>query len=173
MGGHPEYKKIPGVEASTGALGHGMAIGVGMACASKILDNKNKIIVLLGDGEINEGSIWESAMSASKHKLNNLTVLIDYNKIQSYGFVKDVLNLEPLKMKWESFGFNVSEINGHDKIEILKALQNKEEYKDQPKAIICHTIKGKGFAFAENNPSWHHKSNLSQEDINKMYESLI
>ena len=114
LGGHPESFKVPGVEFSTGALGHGFPVAVGMALAAKLKKEKHKIFVILGDGEINEGSIWEAALSASKHKLNNLKVLIDYNKIQSYGFVKEVLDLEPLKAKWESFGFDVSEINGHD-----------------------------------------------------------
>ena len=173
LGGHPEYKKIPGVEASTGALGHGLSIGIGMAIASKISERKNKIIVLLGDGEINEGSFWEGAMSAYKHKLNNLTILIDSNKIQSYGFTKDVLELEPLKLKLESFGFDVEEVNGHDVNLLKKTLINIDNKKDLPKAIICHTIKGKGFKFAENNPNWHHKSNLSKDEINEMYKCIL
>jgi len=147
LGGHPEYGKTPGVEASTGALGHGMSIGVGMALAARLQKRKSRIIVIIGDGEINEGSIWEAAMSASKHRLSNLTVIIDYNKIQSYGFVSDVLELKNLLSK-------------------LPLDNNK------PTALICHTIKGKGFPFAENNPSWHHKSNLSDDEIQKMYDSI-
>ncbi len=172
LGGHPEYKKINGVEASTGALGHGLPIGIGMAISAKINKINNKILVLLGDGEQNEGSIWESALSASKHQLDNLVVLIDYNKIQSYGFVKEVLNLEPLSNKWESFGFNVLEVNGHDKKQIKEALNSTKNLNKKPNAIICHTIKGKGFKFAENNPNWHHKSNLSEEEINLLYEAI-
>ena len=114
LGGHPESFKIRGVEASTGALGHGLPIGLGMALAAKIKNQKHKVIVIMGDGEINEGSVWEAAMSIAKHKLNNLKIIIDYNKIQSYGFTKDVLNLEPLKKKWQSFGFSVSELDGHN-----------------------------------------------------------
>ena len=110
LGGHPEYGKIPGVEASTGALGHGMPIGVGMALAAKLQKRKSRVAVIVGDGETNEGSIWEAAMSAAKHKLSNLTVFIDYNKIQSYGFVSEVLNPEPMADKWTSFGFVVKEI---------------------------------------------------------------
>ena len=106
LGGHPEVK-VPGVEASTGALGHGLSIGVGMALAAKLKKEKHKVVVVIGDGESDEGSIWESAMSASKHNLSNLIVLLDYNKIQSYGFVNEVLDLEPIKKKWESFGFDV------------------------------------------------------------------
>ncbi len=108
-------------------------------------------------------------MSASKHKLNNLKIILDYNKIQSYGFVKEVLNLEPLKNKWKSFGFEVSELNGHDpkslKINLKKFLKSK---KKKPSITICHTIKGKGFYFAENNPYWHHKNNFSKDEIIKL-----
>ena len=172
LGGHPEHGMVPGVEASTGALGHGMPIAVGMALAAKIQKRKNKIIVLVGDGELNEGSCWEAAMSASKHQLTNLTVLVDYNKIQSYGFVKDVLDPEPLIDKWISFGFSVNEINGHDVNQLKENLNKLPFNKLQPNLIICHTIKGKGFKFAENQPTWHHKSNLSESEISDMYESI-
>jgi len=172
LGGHPEYGKIPGVEASTGALGHGLPIGVGMAIASKLKGKDSKVAVIVGDGETNEGSIWEAAMSASKHKLSNLIVFIDYNKIQSYGFVSEVLNPEPMLDKWMSFGFNVDEVNGHDVKEIKIKLSSFNNETEKPTALICHTIKGKGFPFAENDPTWHHKSNLSDEDIKKMYDSI-
>ena len=172
LGGHPEYGKIPGVEASTGALGHGLPIGVGMALAAKIKNRSNRIAVILGDGEINEGSIWEAAMSASKHKLSNLTVFVDYNKIQSYGFVSEVLDLEPMADKWNSFGFSVHELNGHDVSELKDTISKLPFNVDKPTVIICHTVKGKGFPFAENNPTWHHKSNLSDSDIQKMYDSV-
>ena len=173
LGGHPEYEKIPGVEASTGALGHGMPIGVGMALASRLQKRKSRVVVLVGDGEINEGSVWEAAMAASKHQLSNFTVIIDYNKIQSYGFVSEVLDIEPLADKWKSFGFAVKEINGHDVTAIKKSFNSSLPLNNQkPTALICHTIKGKGFSFAENNPTWHHKSNLSDAEIKKMYESI-
>ena len=172
LGGHPEYKIIPGVETSTGALGHGLPIAVGMAISAKIQKRKNRVFVLVGDGEMNEGSIWEAALSAVKHKLNNLTVLIDYNKIQSYGFLNDVIQLEPLKMKLESFGFDVQEINGHDINMIKSSLNSDRNKKIKPNAVICHTIKGKGIKFAENNPNWHHKSQLTKEEIKEMYESI-
>ena len=172
LGGHPEYGKIPGVEASTGALGHGMPIGVGMALAAKLQSRNTRVAVIVGDGETNEGSIWEAAMSAAKHKLSNLTVFIDYNKIQSYGFVSEVLNPEPMVDKWRSFGFVVQEINGHDVSELKKQLSNLPYDSKKPTAFICHTIKGKGFPFAENDPSWHHKSNLSEVEIQKMYDSI-
>ena len=172
LGGHPESRKIPGVEASTGALGHGMSIGVGMALAAKLQNRKSRVAIVVGDGETNEGSIWEAAMSAAKHQLSNLTIFIDYNKIQSYGFVSEVLNSEPMKEKWASFGFAVEEINGHDISEIQKVIAQLPLDNKKPTALICHTIKGKGFPFAENNPTWHHKSNLSNADIQKMYDSI-
>lgn len=172
LGGHPERGKIPGVEASTGALGHGLPIAVGMAISAKIKKQNHKVFVLTGDGEINEGSVWESALSAGKHKLHNLTVLVDYNKIQSYGFTKEVLDLEPLVDKWRSFNFSVQEIDGHNINEIEKALKQIPFQKDKPSAIICHTVKGKGFSFAEHNPNWHHKSKLSAEEIQLMYSAL-
>ncbi len=171
LGGHTSHF-VPGVEASTGALGHGLAIAVGKAVALKIKKNSKKVIVVVGDGELNEGSIWESALSANKNKLNNLIVLIDYNKIQSYGFTSEVCNLEPLSEKWRAFGFKSYEIDGHD-LQKLNKLLIKLKFKQKlPTVIICHTIKGKGIKFAENNPNWHHKSKLSKEDINKMKKHL-
>ena len=173
LGGHPESFKVPGVEFSTGALGHGFPVAVGMAIAAKLKKEKHKIFAILGDGEINEGSIWEAALSASKHKLNNLKVLLDYNKIQSYGFVKNVLDLEPIKKKWESFGFDVSELNGHNIVELKNNLKKFLKYKkNKPSITICHTIKGKGFYFAENNPMWHHKNSFTEDEINKLNECL-
>ena len=173
LGGHPESLKVPGIEVSTGALGHGFPIGVGMAIAAKLKKKKHNIYVVIGDGESNEGSIWEAALSASKHKLNNLKVMIDYNKIQSYDFVDKVLNLEPLKKKWESFGFEVSEVNGHDVKNLRTNLKDYLKSKsEKPSVTICHTIKGKGFYFAENNPKWHHKNSFSTEEIKNMNDCL-
>ncbi|AXR64977.1 transketolase [Leptospira mayottensis] len=172
LGGHPERGKIPGVEASTGALGHGLPIGVGMAIAAKIRKKNYKVVVLTGDGEINEGSVWEAAMSAAKHKLSNLTVMVDYNKLQSYGLTKEVLDLEPLVDKWKSFGFETVEIDGHNIAEIQSTLNKLPFHSHKPSAIICHTVKGKGFPFAEGNANWHHKSKLSKEEIEAMYACL-
>jgi len=172
LGGHPERGKVPGVEASTGALGHGVPIGVGISLAMRLQKRKSRVFVLTGDGEINEGSNWEAAMAAAKHKLSNLTVLVDYNKLQSYGRTADVLDLEPLSDKFKSFGFITHEVDGHD-ISALKKIFKKLPFsKDAPSAIICHTVKGKGFPFAEGNPEWHHKSGLTEDDFRKMYECL-
>ena len=172
LGGHPDKNKVAGIEASTGALGHGLSIGVGMALSAKIKSAKNRVVVITGDGEINEGSIWEAAMSASKHKLNNFIWVVDYNKLQSYGLTSEVLDLEPLTEKMKSFGFAVQNINGHEMQEIATAFSLTANVADKPSAIICHTIKGKGFPFAEQNPSWHHKAKLSEEQIQQMYDCV-
>jgi len=165
LGGHPEFGKVPGVEASTGALGHGPAIGVGMAIGAKLNKLKYKTFTIVGDGEINEGSFWESAMIASKHKLNNFHVIVDYNKIQSYGKTKEVLDLEPLKNKLENFGYKVSEINGHDIKQLFNYFQKIKDNNKKPTALICHTVKGKGFHFAEDNPYWHHKNFFTDKEV--------
>ena len=165
LGGHPEFGKVPGVEASTGALGHGPAIGVGMAIGAKIKKLKYKIFTIVGDGEINEGSFWESSMIASKHSLDNFHVIIDYNKIQSYGKTKEVLDLEPLKNKLENFGYKVSEINGHNIAQLFNYFKKIKNNKKKPTALICHTVKGKGFHFAEDNPFWHHKNFFTEKEV--------
>jgi transketolase len=172
LGGHPEFGKVPGVEASTGALGHGPAIGVGMAIAAKLNKQKYKTFVIVGDGEINEGSFWESSMIASKHKLNNFHVIIDYNKIQSYGKTKEVLDLEPLRQKLETFGYNVSEVNGHNVKQLTRYFQKIKNNKKKSTALIYHTIKGKGFPFAENNPYWHHKNFFTDQEVKNINQCL-
>jgi transketolase len=173
LGGHPEFGKLPGVEASTGSLGHGLSIGVGIALAAKIRKQSYRVVVVVGDGEINEGSIWEAALSASKHQLSSLSVFVDYNKLQSYGPTREVLDLEPLVDKWVSFGFQVEEVDGHD-VQSLKQLVNRLPLNaSKPTAVICHTVKGKGFPFAEGKAEWHHKSGLTSQDIAAMHDCLI
>lgn len=172
LGGHPEANKIPGVEASTGALGHGLSIGVGMALAARIQKRDSRVFIVMGDGEINEGSVWEAAMSAHKHKLSNLTAMVDYNKIQSAGPTRDILDLEPLVDKWRAFGFATVEVDGHDVDALRGVLKRTPVEHDRPTAIICHTVKGKGIPFAEHDPTWHHKAKVASETIAKMYESL-
>ena len=172
LGGHPERNKAPGVEASTGALGHGLPMGVGMAIAAKIRHQRHRVVVVVGDGEINEGSIWEAALSASKHRLSNLLVIVDYNKLQSYGLSSEVLNLEPLSEKWHSFGFDVHAVDGHN-ITALESLFKRVPLNyEKPTAIICHTVKGMGFPFAEGQAEWHHKSGLKPAEIAEMYACL-
>ena len=172
LGGHPEANKIPGVEASTGALGHGLPIGVGMALAGRIRRQQYRVVVVTGDGEINEGSNWEAAMSAANNKLDSLSVFVDYNKLQSYGSTKEVCDLEPLGEKWRSFGFSVREVDGHDVEALQSCIEALPFEPNKPNAVICHTIKGKGFDFAEGQATWHHKSRFSVEDIERMYASL-
>lgn len=172
LGGHPEFGKVPGVEASTGALGHGLSIGIGMALALRMEKRDRKVFVITGDGEIDEGSIWEAAMCAGKHKLNNLTVLVDYNKVQSAGLTRDIQDLEPLADKWRAFNFETAEVDGHD-VGALRSLFKKLPLsKDKPTAIICHTVKGKGLPFAENDPKWHHQSSIKPELYAQMEAAL-
>jgi transketolase len=172
LGGHPEYGMLSGVEASTGALGHGMSIGVGLALSSKLKKINNKTFVIMGDGEINEGSVWEAFMSASKHKLDNLVAVIDYNKIQSYGKVSEVLPLDPLAQKLEAFGFATIEVDGHNVKDLQSAFSNIPMQKGKPTAVICHTVKGKGIPDAENNPLWHHKRTLKENELVSIREAL-
>lgn len=172
IGGHPERGKVPGIEASTGALGHGLPMGVGMAISARIKKKNYRVVVICGDGEINEGSVWEAAASAAKHKLSNLTVFIDYNKLQSYGTVAEVLNMEPLADKWRSFGFEVLEVDGHNVKALEETVQGLPVNVDRPTVVICHTVKGKGIAFAEHKAEWHHKSGLKPDEIAALYDCL-
>ena len=172
LGGHPEYGKVPGVEASTGALGHGLSIGVGMALSAKMQNRDSRVFAIMGDGEINEGSVWEAALCAGKHGLTNLTAIVDYNKIQSAGHTSLIQGLEPLADKWASFGFAVREVDGHDLNMLGDTFSKLPLSNDKPTAVICHTVKGKGIAFAEGNPSWHHKSKFSPEQLSEMYDCL-
>jgi transketolase len=153
--GHPIINKKIGIEFSTGSLGMGLSIGMGLAFSSIKKEKKFNVYVVLGDGECNEGSVWEAAMAAPNHKLNNLNVIIDHNKFQQTGSNKEIMSVSNLKEKWQSFGWSCIEINGHDIGEILNAFGEKAST-DKPKAIIANTIKGKGFSFSENNNDWHH-----------------
>jgi len=172
LGGHPERGKIPGVEASTGALGHGLSIGLGMALAVRMKKSDSRVFVLMGDGEINEGSVWEAAMSAGKHRVFNLVAMVDYNKIQSYGYTDEVMPLEPLVDKWRAFGFSTVEVDGHDVGQLRETLNKTPFEPEKPSAIICHTVKSKGIPFAENDPTWHHKARLPAQDIEALYDAL-
>jgi transketolase len=172
LGGHPEAGKIPGVEASTGSLGHGMSIGIGMALAARIEKRDSQVYVIVGDGEINEGSVWEAALSAGKHGLDNYTVLVDCNKIQASGPTKDIQDLEPLLDKWRSFGFAATEVDGHDVNALRSTLTSLPLSERKPNAVICHTIKGKGIPYAENNPDWHHKAKIGPEEVFNMLNAL-
>jgi transketolase len=171
LGGHPETK-VPGVEVSTGSLGHGLSFGVGFALNARFEKAGHRVFVVIGDGEANEGTIWEAAMSAAKHKLSNLVVLIDYNKQQSYGSTFEVLDLEPLADKWRSFGFGVAEVDGHSVQELQGSLTNLPIEPGRPTAIICHTVKGKGISFVENNMEWHHKNRVTPDEVESLLAEL-
>lgn len=165
LGGHPERATLPGIEFSTGALGHGLSVGIGMAMAARLRAEKWRTFVLLGDGELNEGSVWEGAMHASQHQLGALTVIVDFNRMQASGEVDSIVSLEPLASKWKAFGFDVLEVNGHDIVDLSRVLGSSREPFGKPRAVIAHTVKGKGFASAENSTAWHHKAKISKDEI--------
>jgi len=155
--------KVPGIELSTGSLGHGLPVATGIALAKKIKKISAKTFILMSDGEVDEGSVWESLLFSSHHKLSNLVIIIDYNKIQSIDFVKNTLNLEPLRQKFQSFGCKVVSVDGHNFKQLEKALSSSST---KPLVIIANTIKGKGVGFMENSVLWHYKS-LNSEDYQK------
>ena len=153
--GHPVCNRTPGIEASTGSLGQGLSFGIGVALAGKLDKRPYQVHVMVGDGETNEGQIWEAASSASHYHLDNLTALIDRNFLQIDGHTEDVLRIESVYERWTAFGWNVLEINGHDFIEILNALEKTRAHKNQPSMIILNTVKGKDISFMENNVDFH------------------
>ena len=154
FGMHPDIK-MTGVEMSTGGLGHGLSIGLGMALGARLQNKGFRTIVMLGDGELQEGSNWEAAMAASHQKAANLTAILDYNKVQQSGHVSQMLSLEPALDKWRAFGWAVREIDGHDMDQIVSALDDLPYVEDKPSMIIAHTVKGKGVSFAEDTHLWH------------------
>ena len=167
--GHVTKNNIPGVEFSTGSLGHGLPVASGIAFSLKSKKRKNKVYCIISDGECDEGSTWESALFSSHHKLNNLTVIIDHNKIQSFGRVSKILKLKPFINKWKSFNWEVKEVDGHSHSDLFSNLINQKQNK--PKVIIAHTIKGKGVPFMEDKLLWHYRSPNSDELV-KSLENL-
>jgi len=170
--GHATKDCVPGVEASAGSLGHGLALSCGIALAGKHDKRQYKVYTILGDGECNEGTIWESALFASHHKLDNLTVIVDYNKLQGMGYVKDILNLEPFAKKFEAFGWAVREIDGHNLNEIDETFSSLPFNDGKPSLILAHTLKGKGVSYMEDNIDWHYKS-PDENQIRQAFEELI
>ncbi|MBI1977881.1 MAG: transketolase [Candidatus Omnitrophica bacterium] len=154
---------VPGVEASTGSLGHGLSIACGMALAGRREGKSYRVFTLMSDGECDEGSVWEAALFVPHHKLDNLIAIVDYNKIQSLGTVKDVLDLDPFAAKWKAFGWAVREIDGHDYKAIEDALKNIPFESGKPSCVIAHTVKGKGVHFMENSLLWHYRSPNAEE----------
>jgi transketolase len=153
--GHPDVRFIPELEASTGSLGQGLSLALGMGLAARLDTSPARAYVVLGDGEIQEGQIWEAAMFGAFHKADNVCAIVDYNRIQLDGFTKDILDLEPLAAKWQSFGWHVIELDGHDIAALQSAFAEAAATKGKPTVLIAHTVKGKGISFMENNPKWH------------------
>ncbi len=168
LSGHVSHKGIPGIEFSTGSLGHGLPVGVGMALAAQRDAKPWRTYVVCGDGECDEGSMWESALIAHHLNLDNLTAIIDYNKMQSLDFCERTIKLEPFTDKWRAFGWHVIEADGHDHDSLLKAFDEAKNTKGKPSVIIAHTIKGKGISFMENNILWHYRTPQGEE-----YEAAV
>ena len=161
FGGHPRIYEIPGVEASTGALGHGLSFAIGIAYANKIDKTDSHVYVVLGDGECQEGSIWEGALSAPTLELGNLTVVVDHNKLQAMDSLENIVHMKPFKDKWQAFGWNVVEIDGHNHKQIREALLARVV--DMPTLVVANTVKGKGVSFMENMPIWHYRMPNEEE----------
>ncbi len=171
LAGHVTKLNVPGVEFSTGSLGHGLPFGCGVALAGKRDEKSYRVFVVLSDGEMDEGSNWEAFLFAPHHKLDNLTVILDYNKIQSMAMVKETLGLEPLPEKLRAFGWDVKEIDGHSHEELEAALVESARKKGVPAFIVAHTIKGKGVSFMENRVEWHY-NNVSEEQLQQALDEL-
>lgn len=169
--GHPSMTSTPGVEMSTGSLGHGLAVANGMALAAKLDRKLHRIYVLCGDGEMDVGEIWESAMLASHYKLDNLIMYLDRNMLQLDGPTEKVMSLEPLADKWRAFGWNVQEIDGHNMREILLSTHHAAQFHGKPSVIICHTVKGKGVSFMEGSLQFHGKA-PNKDECTKALEEL-
>src|ERR1035437_4021551 len=171
--GHPHRLKLPGVEVSSGSLGQGLSIAVGMAIAGRLDEDRHTVFCIMGDGEQQEGNIWEAAMEASHYKLDNLVAIIDRNRLQIDGWVKDVMNVEPLDERYRSFGWEVIEIDGHDMTQVADALQKAKNnpVSGKPTLVLANTVKGKGVSFMENIAGWHGKA-PSYDELVKALEEL-
>jgi transketolase len=156
LNGHPDRNKLPGVEANTGPLGHGLPIAVGAALGARMQHQASRVFVLTGDGELQEGSNWEAAMTAQHYGLDNLIVIVDRNRLQQGDFTEKTLRMEPLADRWKSFGFAVHEVDGHDHAALRRQFGSVPFEPGKPSCLIAHTTKGKGVSFAENQPAWHH-----------------
>lgn len=170
--GHPDMKHIPGVDMSTGSLGQGLSAANGMALAGKLDGKDYRVYCALGDGEIEEGQVWEAAMSSSKYKLDNLCIIVDNNNLQIDGTVEHVMSPYPIDKKFEDFGFHVINIDGHDYKQIINAFEEAKKVKDKPTAIIAKTIKGKGVSFMENQAGWHGKA-PNEEQLAQAMQDLL
>jgi len=165
------HTKVPGIEFNSGSLGHGLSFANGIALGAKMRGKDFKVYCLMGDGEIQEGSVWEAAMTASHHKIDNVCAIVDYNKVQENGPTQEIKNLEPLAQKWSSFGWNVLEVDGHNIKELMSAFDGFKNTKDKPTVIIAHTVKGKGISFMEGKCAWHGKA-PNKEQLAQALEEL-
>lgn len=172
LSGHVSHKGVPGVEFSTGSLGHGLSVGSGMAYGIKKDNRKNRVFVILGDGECDEGAVWEAALISNHLKLNNLVAIIDHNKMQSLDFVENTISLAPFVDKWKSFGWNVLDIDGHNHQQLRDAMETAVESNEKPTVIIANTIKGKGISFMENNILWHYRFPHEGEEYDSSIREL-
>lgn len=170
--GHPHIGDLPWVETSTGSLGQGFSVALGMAMGLKLQKSSARVYALLGDGELQEGEVWEGAMCAAHHKLDNFCAIIDYNKLQSDARNDQIMRLEPLAAKWRAFDWAVAEIDGHDIPELLKTLRRAGATRERPSVIIAHTIKGKGVPYMENMPAWHGSVKLTREQAEDALTAL-
>jgi len=161
--GHPDRRLLPGIEASTGSLGQGLSVAAGMAMAGKIDEADWRVYCVLGDGEIQAGQVWEAAMFAPRHGLDNLTAILDHNQVQQTGTVAGTMPIEPIVAKWTAFNWHVREIDGHDMAQVLDALDEAEMVTGRPTIIVSHTVKGKGVSWMELDPSWHGKAPSPEE----------
>lgn len=168
--GHPDKNKVPGVDMTTGSLGQGLSSANGMAIAGKMDEKDYRVYCILGDGEIEEGQIWEAAMAANKYKLDNLCVIVDNNNLQIDGTIEEVMSSYPIDEKFRSFGFEIIKIDGHDITEIIKAFDVAKNVKGKPTCIIAKTIKGKGISFMENQVGWHGKAPNEEQYIQALQE---
>ncbi len=170
--GHPDMH-TPGVDMASGSLGQGLSPGIGMALGARLRGKDFRVVVVLGDGEIQEGQVWEAAMAASAYRLDNLTAIVDWNKIQLSDFIEKALPMDPVPDKWRAFGWQVRECDGHDVAAILHALEELRQVRGRPTVLLAHTVKGKGVSFMENNPAWHAKAPNEQEYLQAKTELAV
>lgn len=170
--GHPDMH-TPGVDMASGSLGQGLSPGIGMALGARLRGKDFRVVVVLGDGEIQEGQVWEAAMAASAYRLDNLTAIVDWNKIQLSDFIEKALPMDPLPDKWRAFGWHVRECDGHDVAAILSSLEELRKVRRRPTVLLAHTVKGKGVSFMENNPAWHAKAPNEQEYLQAKTELAV
>lgn len=171
--GHPILGKMPGVEATTGSLGQGISLGIGHILGGRITEKKYRVYVLIGDGECQAGQIWESAMAASHYKTHELMVILDYNKFQEMGPVSREMSLEPLVEKWQAFGWQTAEVDGHDVQAVTQKIHSLQEIKNKPTILIAHTIKGKGISFVEKDYTWHGRAIKDPEQYKAAEKEIL